>query len=166
MPKRSENDGLHPKKAAKPSAPATPEAPRPKRRISKAGIARIIAANKRRWRLQKAAAEAAARKAAPARKKAAVKKGALICLMTPAPLTTHVYRVDDEKTFTKGKTVIKKTVVVAVVGVIGLLATCGHASDLSKPEAKKILDKTSAAQPPVDGFSVSIEQMMTMVGDL
>ena len=87
-------------------------------------------------------------------------------MMTPAPLTTHVYRVDDEKTFTKGKTVIKKTVVVAVVGVIGLLATCGHASDLSKPEAKKILDKTSAAQPPVDGFSVSIEQMMTMVGDL
>lgn len=57
---------------------------------------------------------------------------------------------------------MKKTLVVAVVSVIGLLATCGHASDLSRPEAKKILDKTLAAQPPVDGFSVSIEQMQRL----
>ena len=61
---------------SEPPAPATPEAPKPKRRISKEGLARIIAAAKKRWRLQKAAAKAAAKKAAPARKKAAVKKAA------------------------------------------------------------------------------------------
>jgi hypothetical protein len=65
------------KKAAEPSAPAAPEAPKPKRRISKAGLARIIAATKERWarvRAAKAEQEKAARKAA--RKKAAVKKAA------------------------------------------------------------------------------------------
>ena len=62
------------KKAAEPSAPAKAEPAKPKRRISKAGMARIIAATKRRWRLQKAAAKAAAKKAAPARKKVAGKK--------------------------------------------------------------------------------------------
>lgn len=62
---------------SEPAAPATPEATKPKRRISKAGLARIIAATKRRWRLQKAAAKAGAKKPAPARKKAAVKKAAV-----------------------------------------------------------------------------------------
>jgi hypothetical protein len=59
--------------------PAPKEAPKPKRQISKEGMARIIAATKKRWRLQKAAAKAqstAAKKAVPARKKAAVKKTA------------------------------------------------------------------------------------------
>jgi len=68
-----------------PSAPAKPEAPKPKRRISKEGMARIIAATKKRWRLQKAAAKAqaaTAKKAVPARKKAAVKTAAV---KAPAP---------------------------------------------------------------------------------
>src|ERR1019366_9533657 len=52
--------------------PATPEAPKVKRHISPEGMKRMIAATKKRWRLQKAAAKAA-KKAAPV-KKAAVKK--------------------------------------------------------------------------------------------
>jgi hypothetical protein len=61
---------------SEPSAPAKPELEKPKRRISKEGMARIIAATKKRWRLQKAAAKtkSVAKKTAPARKKAAVKK--------------------------------------------------------------------------------------------
>jgi hypothetical protein len=58
----------------------TPEPSKPKRRISEEGMKRIIAATKKRWRLQKAQAakaQRAAKKAAPARKKAAVKKAAL-----------------------------------------------------------------------------------------
>jgi hypothetical protein len=43
-------------------APAAPEAPKPKRRISAEGMKRIIAATKKRWRLQKAAANKTARK--------------------------------------------------------------------------------------------------------
>jgi hypothetical protein len=57
---------------SEPPALATPEAPKPKRRISKAGMARIIAATKERWarvRAAKAQQEKASRKAA--RKKAA-----------------------------------------------------------------------------------------------
>jgi hypothetical protein len=50
----------------------TPEPTKPKRRISEEGMKRIIAATKKRWRLQKAAAKAPAKKAAPARKKAVV----------------------------------------------------------------------------------------------
>src|ERR1039458_1947025 len=42
---------------SEPSAPATPKARKPKRRFSKEGMARIIAATKERWRLQKAAAK-------------------------------------------------------------------------------------------------------------
>ena len=61
---------------SEPPAPAKPEAPKPKRRISKEGMARIIAATKKRWRLQKAAAKAA-KKSAPVKK--AAKKAA------PAP---------------------------------------------------------------------------------
>jgi hypothetical protein len=64
---------------SEPSAPA--KAPKAKRRISEEGMKRIIAATKKRWRLQKAAAKAAAKKSAPARKKAAVKKTAV---KTPA----------------------------------------------------------------------------------
>jgi ribonuclease E len=60
---------------SEPSAPATPEAPKPKRRISEEGMKRIIAATKKRWRLQKAksatAKKAVTRKATA--KKAAVK---------------------------------------------------------------------------------------------
>jgi hypothetical protein len=41
---------------SEPSAPA--KAPKAKRRISKEGLARIIAATKKRWRLQRAAAKA------------------------------------------------------------------------------------------------------------
>ena len=60
---------------SEPSAPATPEASKPKRRISEEGMKRIIAATKKRWRLQKAksatAKKAVTRKATA--KKAAVK---------------------------------------------------------------------------------------------
>ena len=62
---------------SEPPALATPDAPKPKRRISKAGMARIIAATKERWarvRAAKAQQEKAARK--PARKKAPVRKAA------------------------------------------------------------------------------------------
>ena len=45
-----------------PSRPA-PEPPKPKRRISAEGMKRIIAATKKRWRLQKAAAKAATKAA-------------------------------------------------------------------------------------------------------
>ncbi|MGA2715983.1 MAG: hypothetical protein ABSG41_23010 [Bryobacteraceae bacterium] len=57
--------------------PATVKTPKPKRRISPEGLKRIIAATKKRWRLQRAAKKAAlARKAAPKKVagKAAVKK--------------------------------------------------------------------------------------------
>jgi len=63
---------------SEPPAPATVKTPKPKRRISKEGMARIIAATKKRWRLQKAAAKAAAKKAAPALKKAPAKKTAAV----------------------------------------------------------------------------------------
>jgi hypothetical protein len=55
-----------------PSASTTPEAPKTKRRISEEGLKRIIAATKKRWRLQKA--EAAKAKAPIT--KATVKKAA------------------------------------------------------------------------------------------
>ena len=58
---------------ATPEPPAT-EAPTAKRKISAQGMKNIIAATKKRWRLQKAAAKAA-KKVAPV-KKAAVKKAA------------------------------------------------------------------------------------------
>jgi hypothetical protein len=64
------------KSESEPLAPAaTPESPKPKRRISAEGMKRILAANKKRWaRVKAAKAQRAAKKAAPARKKAAVKK--------------------------------------------------------------------------------------------
>ncbi len=49
-----------------PPTPPAPELSKPKRRISAEGMKRIIAATKKRWRLQKAAAKAAsAKKVAP-----------------------------------------------------------------------------------------------------
>lgn len=63
-----------------PPPPPAPEPPKPKRRISAEGMKRIIAATKKRWRLQKAAAKSApakpAKKVAPKKvvgKKAVVK---------------------------------------------------------------------------------------------
>lgn len=58
-------------------APAAVQAPKPKRRLSAAGRAAIIAATKKMWAAKRAAAKAksaATKKTAPARKKAAVKK--------------------------------------------------------------------------------------------
>ena len=66
--------------AATEAGSATPEPPKPKRRISPEGMKRIIAATKARWRRQKAEAAARAktvRKAAPktvARKKSSRKR--------------------------------------------------------------------------------------------
>jgi len=68
--------------------PAPAKAPKAKRRISEEGMKRIIAATKKRWRLQKAAAKAqstAAKKAVPARKKAAVKQTAVKKAAVKAP---------------------------------------------------------------------------------
>jgi hypothetical protein len=69
------------KSESEPPVPAaTPEPPKPKRRMSAEGMKRILAANKRRWALKRAEAARAqspvAKKSAPARKKAAVKKAA------------------------------------------------------------------------------------------
>jgi hypothetical protein len=75
---------------SQPPAPATPEKAKPKRRISEEGMKRIIAATKKRWRLQKAAAKAksaVAKKTAPPRsavKRVAMKKSA-VKKTTPAP---------------------------------------------------------------------------------
>lgn len=52
---------------SEPPAPATPKRPKPKRRISKEGLARIVAATKKRWaavRAAKAQQEKAAKKTA------------------------------------------------------------------------------------------------------
>jgi hypothetical protein len=60
-----------------PSAAASPAAPKSKSRLSEAGRAAIIAATKKRWALKRgeaAKAQSAAKKAAPAGKKAAIKK--------------------------------------------------------------------------------------------
>jgi hypothetical protein len=79
---------------SEPPAPATPEAPKPKRRIGKAGMARIIAATKERWarvRAAKAQQEKATRKAA--RKKAAVRKAA------PANAAKKSAALDIDKSF-------------------------------------------------------------------
>jgi hypothetical protein len=48
---------------SEPAAPSIPETTKPKRRISAEGMKRIIAATKKRWRLQKAVVK----KSAPAR---------------------------------------------------------------------------------------------------
>ena len=51
---------------SEPPAPTAPEAPKPKRKISAEGMKRIIAATKKRWRLQRAAAKGAKAKKAAA----------------------------------------------------------------------------------------------------
>ena len=64
--------------AKKATEPPAPEAvPKKKRKLSKAGRAAIVAATKKRWAAVKAAKaqSTAAKKAVPAQKKAAVKKG-------------------------------------------------------------------------------------------
>ena len=62
---------------SEPPTPVTSEAPKPKRKISPEGLKKIIAATKKRWRLQKAkAAEASAPAKKTAVKKAATKKAA------------------------------------------------------------------------------------------
>jgi hypothetical protein len=76
------------------SEPAAPEAPKAKHHISPEGMQRIVAATKKRWRLQKATAaatakpgkKAAAKTAAPAKaaKKAAPEKAA-VKKTAPAP---------------------------------------------------------------------------------
>lgn len=53
---------------SEPPVSATQEAPKPKRQISAEGMKRIIAATKKRWRLQKAAAKGAKPKKAAAKK--------------------------------------------------------------------------------------------------
>ena len=62
--------------------PAPAKAPKAKRRISEEGMKRIIAATKKRWRLQKAAAKAPAKKAVT--QKTAVKKAAVKVAPTKA----------------------------------------------------------------------------------
>jgi len=63
---------------SEPPSPAVPEAPKAKRKISAEGMKRIIAATKKRWRLQKAkvVAEASAPTKKAVVKSAAVKKTA------------------------------------------------------------------------------------------
>src|ERR1019366_2736993 len=59
----------------KTSAPVAPEVPKPKRKLSAAGKAAIVAALKKRWAAKRAAAKKAAKaQQAPAAKKAAAKK--------------------------------------------------------------------------------------------
>jgi hypothetical protein len=60
---------------SEPATPAKPEQKKAKRRISPEGLKRIIAATKKRWRLQKAAAKKATGKKSAA-KKAVAKKNA------------------------------------------------------------------------------------------
>ena len=61
----------------KESAPSSPLAPRPKRRLSAAGRAAIVAALKKRWAAKRAAAKKAAKaQQAPATKQAAKKAAA------------------------------------------------------------------------------------------
>jgi hypothetical protein len=64
--------------------PAMPEPPKPKRRISAEGMKRIIAATKKRWRLQRAAAKSSPARNVVRARKAAVKKS------SPAPAPTPV----------------------------------------------------------------------------
>ena len=76
---------------SEPPALATPEAPKPKRRISKAGMARIVAATKERWarvRAAKTQQEKASRKAA--RKRSPVKTVARASLARASKKTAPV----------------------------------------------------------------------------
>jgi hypothetical protein len=71
----------------KPPTPPEPESATPKRRISPEGIQRIIAATKKRWRLQRAAAKSAQAAKAVAKKgiaKKAVAKNVAAKKLAPA----------------------------------------------------------------------------------
>jgi hypothetical protein len=63
----------------------TPEPPKPKRRISPEGMKRIIAATKKRWRLQKAAAKSAPTKKVASKKVAVKKARAKVAAKKSAP---------------------------------------------------------------------------------
>jgi len=81
-------------------APVTKEAPKPKRQISPEGIKRIIAATKKRWRLKRAADQAALEQAEA--KKAARKKSApakKVKKAAPGKKTAAVKTADNEVPF-------------------------------------------------------------------
>src|SRR5215472_13862796 len=79
------------------AAAATPEPSKPKRRISEEGMKRIIAATKKRWALKRAEA-AKAKKTAPPRKKATVKKAALKVSPAKAAKRAPVKKTATKKT--------------------------------------------------------------------
>ena len=69
---------------SEPTAPATPEAPKPKRRISKKGMARIIAATKKRWAAVHKAEKPAAKRASAKKKMSPARKAALLANLAKA----------------------------------------------------------------------------------
>jgi hypothetical protein len=68
---------------------ATPEPPKPKRRISPEGMKRIIAATKKRWRLQKAAGKSAPTKKVASKKVAVKKARAKVAPKNTAPVAAQ-----------------------------------------------------------------------------
>jgi hypothetical protein len=72
-----------------PPSSATPEPPKPKRRISPEGMKRIIAATKKRWRLQKAAAKSAPTKKSASKKVAVKKARAKVAAKKTAPVAAQ-----------------------------------------------------------------------------
>jgi hypothetical protein len=72
-----------------PPSSATPEPPKPKRRISPEGMKRIIAATKKRWRLQKAAAKSAPTKKSASKKVAVKKARAKVAPKSTAPVAAQ-----------------------------------------------------------------------------
>ena len=94
-----------------PPAP-TPAPPKAKRQISPEGLQRIIAATKKRWRLQKAAAKAALANASP--KKAEVKKAV-------APVAKAAKKVAPVKSAVK-KAAVKKA---AAAPALAMAQTAG-----------------------------------------
>jgi hypothetical protein len=70
---------------SEPPSSATPEPPKPKRRISPEGMKRIIAATKKRWRLQKAAGKSVPTKKIASKKVAVKKARAKVAAKNTAP---------------------------------------------------------------------------------
>jgi len=99
------------KSEVEPPAP-TPAPPQAKRQISPEGLQRIIAATKKRWRLQKAAAKAALANASP--KKAEVKKAV-------APVAKAAKKVAPVKSAVK-KAAVKKA---AAAPALAMAQTAG-----------------------------------------
>jgi hypothetical protein len=87
-----------PVKHSKPTSKVTPEAPKPKRKLSRAGRAAIVAATKKRWALKQAESAGATKTTQPvaartgARKKVAVKKATV-----KAPTAKAAKRVGPNK---------------------------------------------------------------------